>query len=491
MERAALIAIVGAGFCGAVTATHLLRDARLAPARVVLIDRPGRGVGGVAYDVGSEHLLLNVPAQRMSAFEDAPDDFLAFLRSRDAATEPGRYARRREYGAYLAARLDEAARAALLRDGGRVALEPFAGDVRELQRDPLGRLRLILDADGTTHEFVPDAVLLATGNVGPQPPGWLEPWMADEGRYAEAWSPGALAAAPDDGTIVLLGTGLTSVDLVIELRARGYAGRLVAISRHGMLPRVDHGPAPAPEADDLPPLPAEADGGLRIAWLARALHLQSDTLAERGRDWRSLVAAVRARVPELWRRLDARERARFLRHARTFWDVHRHRMPAALAAQVGAEIRGGTLQVLAGRVLGARRTEDGSGLSLRVRERGGDAAREILASRVVNCTGSAGGAALAAPWPALLERGWVARDDLGLGVLTDDDGRLRGRDGAAQPDLFYAGPMWRAQHWEMTAVPELRRRLPRVAAALAASVAPWTAAGAATASGIARSGAQG
>jgi uncharacterized NAD(P)/FAD-binding protein YdhS len=468
MERVPLIAIVGAGFCGAVAAIHLLRDPRWGAARVVLIERPGRGVGGVAYDVGSEHLLLNVPAQRMSAFEDEPDDFLAFLRSRDPATEPARYARRREFGEYLAARLDGAARAALLRDDGRVALEPLAGDVRDLLRDPLGRLRLIVDTDRTALELVPDAVLLATGNVAPQAPRWVEPWMPEESRYADAWSAGALAAAPADGTVVLLGTGLTTVDLAIELRARGYAGRLLALSRHGLLPRVDDGPAPAPLPGDLPPSLEHDDGPLHMAALVRTLHAQADALAARGRDWRSLVAAVRARVPSLWARLDTRERSRFLRHARTYWETHRHRMPATLAAQIGAEIRAGTLEILAGRVLAAHRADGDRGLALQVRERGGQAIRDIVASRVVNCTGAVGGAPLLAPWPALLACGSATRDPLGLGVLTDEDGRLLDRDGAPQPDLYYAGPMWRAQHWEMTAVPELRRRLPVVAASIGA-----------------------
>jgi uncharacterized NAD(P)/FAD-binding protein YdhS len=476
MDRVPLVAIVGAGFSGAVAAVHLLRDARLAPARVVLIERPGRGVGGVAYDVDSDHLLLNVPAQRMSAFEDAPNDFLAFLRSRDPATEPGRYARRRDYGEYLASRLDAATRAALDRDGPRVVPERIAGVVQGLQRDALGRLRLRVDSGEGPLELAPDAVLLATGNVAPQPPRWLQPWMQSEGLYAEAWSPGALAAAPGDGTIVLLGTGLTTVDLVIELRARGYTGRMVAISRHGLLPRVDHGPAPPPQPGDLPAL-LDGDGPLRAVALVHALHAQANALADRGRDWRSLVAAARARVPELWARLDPRERARFLRHARIYWETHRHRMPATLASQVGAEIRAGRLEVVAGRVLGARRGDDGRGLLLQVQDRGGTSRREVAASRVLNCTGAAAGAPLPGPWPALLEQGLAARDALGLGVLTDERGRLLSADGAPQPGLYYAGPMWRAQHWEMTAVPELRQRLPRVAAAIADDVIAGAAAG--------------
>jgi uncharacterized NAD(P)/FAD-binding protein YdhS len=146
-------------------------------------------------------------------------------------------------------------------------------------------------------------------------------------------------------------------------------------------------------------------------------------------------------------------------------------MPAALAAKIGAEIQSGGLEIVAGRVLGAAR--GAGGLVLNVRERGATASREIPAQRVVNCTGATPHAPLLPPWPALLERGWASRDALGLGVLTDDDGRLLDAAGRAQPDLYYAGPMWRAQQWEMTAVPELRQRLPRVARAIAAGLAAF------------------
>jgi uncharacterized NAD(P)/FAD-binding protein YdhS len=466
MESTPLVAIVGAGFSGAATAIHLLRDASLAAARIVLLERPGHGTGGVAYDVTSEHLLLNVPAHRMSAFDDVPDDFLAFLRGRDTSCEPSRYARRRDYGEYLAARLDTAARAAYERSGGRVTFEPVAGHVRDLQRDPLGRLRAIVDAESTVLEFTPDAVLLATGNVATQPPRWLDPWMVREHRYRDAWAPGAIVAGGRDEVVLLLGTGLTMVDVVVELRARGFEGRIVAVSRHGLLPRVDDGPPPPPVPDDLPPALAADATRSGARGLLHALHAHADAIAARGRDWRSMIAAVRARVPALWAALPDAERARFLRHARVYWETHRHRMPATLGAKVGAEIRGGRLEIVAGRVLDATHGSDGR-LRVRLRGRGATHERELQCDRIVNCTGAGPGAPLLPPWPSLLERGAVSRDVLGLGVLTDDDGRLLARDGRAQPDLFYAGPMWRAQHWESTAVPELRLRLPAVARAIA------------------------
>ncbi|MCZ8133367.1 MAG: FAD/NAD(P)-binding protein [Steroidobacteraceae bacterium] len=478
MDRTPLVAIVGSGFCGTVAAIHLLRNPALARLRILLIERPGHGVGGVAYDVASPNLVLNVPTLRMSAFDDAPDDFLEFLRTREPAAEPYGHARRCDYGEYLAARLDQAARAALERTGGTITVEPLAGRVRDLQRDALGRLHLVVDTGAATLEVLADAVLLATGPLPASPPAWLEPWMLDEHRYADAWTPGATAPDERGGTIVLLGTGLTMVDLAVELRSAGHAGPIVAVSRHGLLPRTDDGPVPPPRGDELPPEVAAALADepayarrARVAELARALHRRGRELRAEGRDWRTLIGAVRARLPELWHRLDAVERARFLRHARVYWDVHRHRLPATLAVRVEQEALGGQLEIVAGRVTHAGR--DPGGLRLRVAPRGGGEPRELLAARVVNCTGAgpATRVSFGLPWLPLVERGWVATDAAALGVYTDPDGRLLDATLAAHPDLWYAGPLWRAQHWECTAVPELRGRLPRVAAAIATSIA--------------------
>ena len=73
------IAIVGAGFSGTLLALHLLR--RCPPTvRVALIERNGAFGRGQAYASGNPNHLLNVPAGRMSAFNDRPGDFLEWLR---------------------------------------------------------------------------------------------------------------------------------------------------------------------------------------------------------------------------------------------------------------------------------------------------------------------------------------------------------------------------------------------------------------------------
>jgi uncharacterized NAD(P)/FAD-binding protein YdhS len=291
--------------------------------------------------------------------------------------------------------------------------------------------------------------------------------MLAEGRYAAAWSPGAVTGV--DGPVLLLGAGLTMADMVVELRGAGHAERIFAVSRRGLLPRVDREPPPPVEPGDLPPELEPHGAGLRASRFLHVLRAHARALGARGRDWRAVVLAVRAKLPEIWSRLDAHERARLLRHARAYWDVHRHRMPAATADVLQRERDAGRLEVQAGRIV---RVDRGPrGLVVEVRPRGAAATRRFDVARIVDCTGPSAGAPLDAPWPHLLERGWARRDSLGLGVLTDTDGRLLDAAGRAQHDLYYAGPLWRAQHWEMTAVPELRRGIGATAAAIAAQLA--------------------
>jgi uncharacterized NAD(P)/FAD-binding protein YdhS len=69
----------------------------------------------------------------------------------------------------------------------------------------------------------------------------------------------------------------------------------------------------------------------------------------------------------------------------------------------------------------------------------------------------------------------MVRDAHGLGAETSQDGYMIGSDGEPNPRLLVVGPMRRAQAWENTAVPELRRQAARVAhAAVATATAART-----------------
>ena len=64
---------------------------------------------------------------------------------------------------------------------------------------------------------------------------------------------------------------------------------------------------------------------------------------------------------------------------------------------------------------------------------------------------------------ALRRDGLIRPDPLGLGLDTDEDGRLLDAEGRPSERLFLVGPLRKGQLWENTAVPELREEARRMA----------------------------
>jgi len=95
------ITIVGAGFCGALTAVNILRQNPEGPVRIILVDRGTRPGRGVAYGTWDDNFLLNVPAGNMSALADDPNHFVQFCQNIDPAFNSATFILRRLYGDYL------------------------------------------------------------------------------------------------------------------------------------------------------------------------------------------------------------------------------------------------------------------------------------------------------------------------------------------------------------------------------------------------------
>jgi uncharacterized NAD(P)/FAD-binding protein YdhS len=240
--------------------------------------------------------------------------------------------------------------------------------------------------------------------------------------------------------------------------------RIHAISRHGRLPAPQTTASAGPGVDDLSSrLPA---GPIRTRMLLRAFRSMLAEIDRRDGDWRDAVNLARQCVPKIWLRMPSAERARFLRHLRASWDVHRHRMPPVIDAQLRRLRASGQLQVHAGHLLPM--TAQGERIMVQWRPRGSDAISSLAVDRVVNCTGTDGRL-----WQTgdpllrnLIAEGLAVADPLGLGWQTGEHGALVDRAGVAAEHLFYVGPMLRAQHWEATAVAELREHAENLADAL-------------------------
>lgn len=440
------VLITGGGASGTLLAAQLLRQART-PLRVLWVDRTGGFTRGLAYGAAEPCHLLNVPAANMSGLAESPGHLLAWREREHGSVEPGEFLPRLDYGRYLAALLEEACAGA----APGVRLERLRAEVVGLRELEGGAQGGWVEAELASGERLRARLgVLAPGNSAPEPPRVPDGGAFGTGRYvATPWRPAALDRLPRGAPLLLLGTGLTMVDVVLSLRARGHTGPLHALSRHGLLPQVHAPPAPRP---GLPPLTALPEGR-SLRTLVRAFREEVERAGPDG--WRPVLDGLRPRTAALWQGLSREDRRRFLRHVRAYWETHRHRLPPQVAGLLQALQAQGQLRVEAGRLVRVAPLEDG--LRITWRPRGERTERSLDVAALINCTGPATDVRrLDTPLLGqLLEAGLARADAYGLGLETRA-GALVGTGGRPSPRLFALGPLRRAELWESTAIPEIR-----------------------------------
>jgi uncharacterized NAD(P)/FAD-binding protein YdhS len=441
------IVVIGGGFSGTAVAAHLLRRGK--QARIVLVNRYGPIGRGVAYGTRIETHVLNVPAGGMSALADDRDHFVRWARTRHDTIGPDTFVSRRLYGEYLESVLREAEHQA----PRAASLERLVGVARDIEIRPDGLSAEVVFAGARLHA---DRVVLALGNYSPSNPAAVGGEFYDGARYIrDPWIRGSLDVIRPGESVLMMGTGLTMMDIATDLAGRGVRLPLFAVSRHGLLPRAHQSGRGQPPQGAFPPgLDSPPHTIARYLRVVRA-HVEIHTA--RGGDWRDVIGSLRAITPALWSRLRPIERARFLRHVRPWWDVHRHRAAPVTAEAIDRMIASGDLSVRAARILGYRTLPNE--VEVTIRPRGASAAGRIHVDRVVNCTGPSSDVRRVGDTllDALLSRRLIRSDSFGLGLETGEDGALLAADGRPSQVLHLVGPLLKARYWEATAVPELRQ----------------------------------
>lgn len=424
------VAVVGGGYSGTMLVAELAR--RGVPS--VLIEGSGREGRGTAYSTPESAHLLNVIASKMGAWADKPEDFAAAV---SGEFEPQDYVPRRRYGEYLSSILQDACLSGLV----RVA----SSDAQAVQREADGWSVSL--ADGS--RVMAPALVLAQGNQAPQAPSLarnLPPEMFINDPWSEAGRKAILKGAASGGDVLLIGTGLTMVDVVLTLDEARLRGRITAMSRRGLIPRAhaDHGVAPV----TLEEVPL---GSLKRLWrwlLGRGAAV----------GWRAAVDSLRPHSHSIWQNLSETEQRRFLRHVRPWWDVHRHRIAPEVAGRIKRLVEIGQLEVIAGRVTDMWLEKDKLGVA--IKGRGKPQTMEKEFALVVNCSGPLGSIAASGDplLNSLFQQGLARPDALDLGLEVDSASRICGADRA-----WAVGPLTKGRFWEITAVPDIRGQVAQVA----------------------------
>lgn len=416
------VVVVGGGAAGVITAAHLMQTAdaehRL---EVHLVEKSPATGRGLAYRTEHPRHTVNNYAARLSAIDGDPDHFLRWCSLRGTPAGPMSFVHRSLYGDYLAdvfANIHVPAGSALSRT---------LGAAQDVRRDG-GSLAVHLS---NRWRIGADKVVLALGN----PPPRRFPALERRGGFvADPWAGDLVQQVGQASEVLLLGTGLTMVDVVAQLHDALPMTRFTAVSRRGYLPAV-HRPRSSRLHDAFHP------GVAPLPVLLDRVQARIDELAEVGGDWRDVVDSVRAAANDLWRGLSPEEQDEFVSSVARRWDTARHRMSPYIAELVGRLRSSGRLR------LATTAEVDPTDFPV-----------------VVNCTGPA-----PVPTPGwnplvdtLLDRGAVRPHRLGLGLDLDEHGRIIDRDGVVDPDVFAVGAARKGLEWEVMAVPDLRSQAVRI-----------------------------
>lgn len=451
------IAIIGGGYSGAAVALHLAH--RGAAARVIVYEPRAELGRGLAYSTSDPDHRLNVPDSKMTLFSHDPLHFRHWLSSADlprlpagSATLAGDiFAPRAVFGQYVAAAL-----APLLAAGRIEHCQASATSIRKqgagfAVRDDRGQVQKV------------EAVVLAVSHPPPVLPPELRALADDPGLIAHTAGEAALAGLAPQDRVLIVGSGLTSADILATLMRQEGRAQVHVLSRHGWRSQP-HGPKQAETSADFAAEPAST-----ALALLRKVRAAVRAEAARGITWHAVFDRLRAQGPAIWAALPLPERQRFLRHLRALWDIHRFRIAPQTHATLCEAERRKRAVFHAARLLGAER--QAGGLLVTIRRRGARLSQSLTVDKVVLATGPAhaqviaGNPALA----ALAGQGLVQPDPLKLGLATAPDGRAIGQAGPVD-GLFVAGPLARGTVGELMGVPEVTAWAEHVAGQILASL---------------------
>jgi uncharacterized NAD(P)/FAD-binding protein YdhS len=450
-----VITVVGGGFAGTALVMQLRQQPNLAEAEIHLIEPREAAGPGLAYSARRPEYLLNVRSGGLSLYPAAPGHFAEWLAHQpESAGGIPEFAPRAAYGRYLRAEL-----ARVLTPGaGPASVQWHRTTAVAAPLLPNGR-RAVHLADG--HCIESDTVVLALGNFPPPPPcGPDHRYLYHPGYHPDPWATGNIRRIGPDEEVLLIGSGLTAVDVLLALRHEGHRAPITVVARHGRWPSA-HGPAAATYPNFYPELAAETTVTGVLAIFKR--HLR--TAAAQGIDWRPVLDSLRPDLGRIWAAWPLREQRRFLRHLAGRWSVARHRSPPQNALAVADLTAAGLVHLHLGTV--REILPDDQRLRVRVKPHG-EPNGWRTADHVINCAGPLlDYARIAAPLVLSLNAaGHLTPDPLHLGLRTNAQGALLAADGTVAPALFTLGPSRRPAYFESTAVPELRQQAVALAAHL-------------------------
>lgn len=448
------IVIIGGGFSAATFAVQLLR--RSSVGLHIFIVEPREHLGrGLAYSAVDPDHRLNGPLDVQAIDPEHPEDLLrwcneARVRENDpeASVPSGHlFLRRSVIGEYLSAQLALHSYDDVL--GSTIV------HVRDTAINVTVAEKEYIVSTSQNGNLTADMVILATGNSIPSLRKPFESHHASHSRIIpNPLEAGSLSAISSEANVLIVGSGLTALDMLSTLLRRGHQGKITVVSRRGLRPR-GHSPeilglkTSQKPADPImkkmsAPIPDFiAREPVSVRRWCRALRIEIARVEDAGGTWHEPFDEVRDVAWKLWPLLPLAEKKRFLHRLRLFYDIHRFRTPPMNEKMAAEAEQDGRVKYLAANVAQVTAEPGSASVQVDFEIAGNTEARHRISfDYVVNCTGlDSGTSSSTNPLLAKLERnGLIRRHETGLGYDVTASCEAINSEGGVQPRLRIIGP---------------------------------------------------
>ena len=428
---------------------------------ISIIEKQPHVCQGIAYRTSSPYHPLNVRADKMGIFANQPDHFYSWIeanqdmwRNRDPIfhslnISPTHFLPRRLYAIYLQHMFEEIQTLVKSKNVTCNVIHDTAYDANIRDEG----IEILLKKNSSLSV---DKMVLATGIPSHQTLPFETSSLLNDPRYiSNVWDPhvehvlhNLFAGSKGIGKkIVIIGSGLTAIDVLFTMHSLHYQGRFHFISKHGIFPEVHPGHL----------LPAHADFRLEDlpSRLSDLIHFFKQQLEQcKEKEWMQVVDAFRHCTQAFWQALPLPTKKRFMRHLFFLWNKHRHRMSPQSYDLVRLYENSQALTLTAGLI---QEVTPLSHEALRIKyiSRETTELKEEEVDCVINCTGP-DYRIMHHPdslIQSLLKKQVILPDELQLGLKVLQKEKLAGK---GEGKVYALGTLLFGELLETSAVPELR-----------------------------------
>ena len=368
------VAIIGFGFCGIMVFGNILKKISAQKSqnkiKFIIFEKDGEEALGAGFSNFNDNYILNVPAKRMSPFQDSPDDFVNFLKENYpeiySKNGPDGYISRNIYGQFLKKLRNDFFKIA---NDLKIDCELIHKAVTNIDEGfKIHTESLIFDAD---------EVVLSSSFVQSK----LNYCLNDEKLISPLWSKNSINFHQKnnfkvDDKICIIGTGLSAVDVLVGLNAKNFSGKIYAISRRGNFPQPHfshHNNTSQGSINFIDD--SDASTGIVNISLKFRKYLKNNE----NYDLRNLIDSIRGKTKFLWQNFDEKNKRNFLKKLLPYWNIFRHRVPNSSLEIINKMIKDNRLEIIKSSVKSIEKS-DGKFI-IRTNK------KTLECSYVVNCLG--------------------------------------------------------------------------------------------------------